>query len=564
MRVLKSLALSLVSLVLVAFPVHAAETIRGFDVSAELKADRTLTVTETITYDFGDEYRHGIYRTIPETYDRNGGRYKLRLHVLDVMMDGKPIPWDFSRSGDFVSIKIGDKDKTITSRHVYTIRYQTNRAINTFPEGDEWYWNVTGNDWEVPIERAQLQFDGPAAPSDVTCFTGSFGSRESLCSITEEGRQAFVKAERALDANEGLTVAVRLPPGSVAALTTGQRIWDFMRDNFFLFTPFLVFVAMFLIWRRYGKEPRGRGTVIAEYDEPHGLAPAMLTSLIEQSTSLRAVTATLLDLARRGFLTVEFIEKEKTGLFGSKKTEYVFVKGKELDATVQEFEKELYTGVFAHGERVELKDLKGKFWTSIQKARTQVFDALKAHGYFERRPELVRGMWIAIAVGFGLIHFFLIDAFGPIVMASGVLSAIFILLFGWQMPRMTKVGAVLREEALGFKEFLSVTEKDRLTFTDAPERRPEQFARFLPAAVAFGVETEWAKQFAGIEIQPPSYIHGNMHGWTALQFAAMSDGLHHASAATAFVNPSSAGSGGSGFSGGGGGGGFGGGGGGSW
>lgn len=564
MRVLKSLALSLVSLVLVALPVHAAETIQSFDVGAELLQNRTLTVTETITYDFGDALRHGIYRTIPTVYDRHGGRYNLRLHVTEVMVDGHATPWSTSHSGDLLSIKIGDADKTLTGRHVYSLRYETDRAINTFDEGVEWYWNVTGNDWEIPIAFAAVRFTGPASPTDVVCFTGPFGSEEHGCTTEIDRTMISIATQRPLDPYEGLTVAIRLPSGSILPLTTWQSARHFLEDNLALLTPLLVFILMFFLWRAYGKEPSGRGTIIAQYDEPHGLPPAMLTSLIDQSMSLRSVTATILDLARRGFLALEFEgDPGKKSWFG-KKTSYTFIKEKPLDEKVFAYERTLFDGLFRTSDRVKMDALKGTFWKEIQKARSQVFDALKEEGFFERRPEVVRGIWVMVAVATGFAHALLIGAFGPLMIASGVLSGLIVVAFGWQMPRKTEAGSLLREEALGFKEFLSVTEKDRLAFTDAPARRPEQFARFLPAAVAFGVEEEWAKQFEGIDIQPPSYIHGTMNGWTALQFASLSDSFHHASASSAFVAPSSAGSGSSGFSGGGGGGGFGGGGGGSW
>jgi uncharacterized membrane protein len=178
-----------------------------------------------------------------------------------------------------------------------------------------------------------------------------------------------------------------------------------------------------------------------------------------------------------------------------------------------------------------------------------------------RCPGVVRGIWIAVAIGVGFLGFTFGEGLGVL---SGILCGLIVLGFGWQMPSKTKEGAIVMEEAEGFKLFLSVTEKDRLDFTDAPERTPENFARFLPAAVAFGVEEKWAKQFAGIDMRPPSYYDGHMNGWSAVQFAQLSHSLHDSSVSGMYRAPSSGGSGGSGFSGGGSGGGFGGGGGGSW
>jgi uncharacterized membrane protein len=176
---------------------------------------------------------------------------------------------------------------------------------------------------------------------------------------------------------------------------------------------------------------------------------------------------------------------------------------------------------------------------------------------------MVRGIWIGVAIAIVAVSFLLMVFIQPLFIVTGILSGLIVAGFGWQMPKKTPEGAIVAEEAEGFKLFLSVTERDRLDFTDAPERSPEQFARFLPAAVAFGVEEKWAKQFASLDVKP-SYIQSSGQNLSALYYVGMVDSLHAASASGMYHNPSSGGSGGSGFSGGGSGGGFGGGGGGSW
>jgi len=155
---------------------------------------------------------------------------------------------------------------------------------------------------------------------------------------------------------------------------------------------------------------------------------------------------------------------------------------------------------------------------------------------------------------------------GFIPVVSIVVSCIIIALFGMQMSKKTKLGAETKDYILGFKLFLSVTEKDRLDFHNAPEKNPEQFMEFLPYAIALGVENKWAKQFENIYITQPSWYQGNMAGaFVASSFVShMTDFSKSVNTGMAYVSKSAAsggfGGGGGGFSGGG----FGGGGGGSW
>lgn len=541
-----------------------AENIDSFDVDAVLGSDRVLDVTETIKYDFGNSSHHGIFRLIPETYQRNGAQYRLRLDFIGAALDGNPVESKVTYEGDNIRIRLGDPDRTITGSHVYTIHYATNRAVNDFPDDQqaELYWNVTGNGWEVPINASTFTLKGPSEPSKTICYTGVYGSTEQNCTQTASGQTLTFKSGP-LGGYEGMTIAVRYPDSVIRAQSLSDKLANFIEDNLWLFFPVLVFVGMFVIWYKYGKDPRGRGTVIALYEEPRGLSPLEMSALQEENISPRAISATLVDLARRGYAKMKFEGDQEGGWF-KKASKIYYVRGKEADSSLKEFERTIYNGIFEDGDEIDLSERNTTFYKSITKARAQAFAGLKQGGWYQNSPASVRAIWIGIAVGFGWLLYIVASANGALYAMSAVLSGFIIAGFGWQMPKVTREGAVVREEIEGFRRFLSVTETKRLEFTDAPSKKPEQFARFLPAAVTFGVEKQWAGQFADMQLPQPDYMQGHLNGWTAYNIASAVDRFHDSSASHLYAPPSSAGSGGSGFSGGGSGGGFGGGGGGSW
>lgn len=536
---------------------EGAEQITHFDVMATIGKDRKVIVEETIEYDFGDHERHGIYRYIPTGYDRNGAKFYLLLNVDSVTQDGKPANYEESSSLDTVNIKIGDADKYLTGKHTYVIRYTTKRALNEFPADDaiEWYWNVTGNGWDVPILASTLRMRGPGEKKDAICFTGVYGSTEKACSIAQNKDVHEVRLTRPLEAHEGLTVAYRFPLSSVDPISTQDKIWFWLIDNAWAATPFVVFVIMYVIWFFKGRDPKGRGTIIAQYEEPRGMNALQMVGMLNESIPSRAVTALILDLARRGYLHVEYE--------GAKNKTMFLVKDREADGKMDDAETKLFAGIFAEGDRVDTSEGVDDLYQAVESARAYTMAYLKELGYYPQNPAVVRGLWYAAAF---VVPIVLVMGgsvfFGPLMVVSGVVSGFIMLFFAHFMPRVTREGAVVREEILGFKKFLSVTEEKRLAFSDAPEKKPEQFARFLPAAVAFGVEKKWANQFADMQVPPPSYVHGytnfNTDSFVKTVHAMESD------MAGSYTPPSSSGSGGSGFSGGGSGGGGGGGGGGSW
>ncbi|MDO8584211.1 MAG: DUF2207 domain-containing protein [bacterium] len=537
----------------------SADGISKFEVSADLSSNRTLHVNENIMYTFTDP-SHGIYRSIPESYTRNGARYQLKIRILSVTRDEAPEPYKVTHENGNVVIRIGDTNTTVEGTHQYHLTYETDRAINDFAEGSELYWNVTGNGWPAPIAYARFLLIAPQAPDRTQCFTGYMGSGESSCTSKQDSVRPTVTeitTTRVLNPGEGFTVVVGFAPGVIQPLSRGQKISQFFQDNAWLFMPLLVFFVMFGIWWKKGKEPKGRGVIVAQYEEPQGLTPAVMTALMEQRIPHRAIVATILDLGRRGYLKVEFA--------GEKGKDIFFQKVKDADTKLATQEETILKALFVKGERVAPKELMGSFYRASSQAESEIYQYLKGAELFEKNPALVRSLWIILAVAFMMVTFWLFTANGILYWVASLLSAGIIIAFGWQMPRMTKEGAVLAEECEGFKQFLSVTEKARLDFTDAPERTPEQFARFLPAAVAFGVEEKWAKQFVDLTIPPPSYMSGPANMLTSLMVIDAIGRMNQVSSATMFAPPrSTAGAGGSGFSGGGSGGGFGGGGGGSW
>jgi len=130
------------------------ELIKNFDVNITIQKDGSLLVTEKIVYDFGTNQRHGIFRNIP-LKSANGPQ--LYIEVLEVKDEaGKPYQYKKSITNDILKIKIGDPNIFVTGSKIYIITYQVYNAIRTFEDHDELYWNVTGNEWPVVIQNANV------------------------------------------------------------------------------------------------------------------------------------------------------------------------------------------------------------------------------------------------------------------------------------------------------------------------------------------------------------------------------------------------------------------------
>lgn len=217
---------------------------------------------------------------------------------------------------------------------------------------------------------------------------------------------------------------------------------------------------------------------------------------------------------------------------------------------------------------VALSDLQNRFYTQLPLIRNGIFDALVTDGYYLHRPDTVRQGYIGggIAVGFVIAAagIWLANKTGmqpfPWIIA-GIGTGAIIAIVGWFMPARTIMGARTYAKVLGFEEFLSRVESDRIK---RMENAPELFEKFLPYAMALRVEKKWVQAFSGIAMQPPQWYQGPyLGGFQAYLFVNDLNIMSSQVGTTMASAPRS--SGGSGFGGGGGaGGGFGGGGGGGF
>jgi hypothetical protein len=179
-RILAPTALAL-GLLVATVPAHAqsGERIVDYGVVITIETDGSLTIVESIDYDFGAASRHGILRDIPtrlrfdDTYDR-----VYPIEVVDVRAsEGTPAAYEVeSVEGGLTRIRVGDADVEISGRHAYELTYTVLGALNTFLDHDELYWNAIGTEWPAPIERASVTVRAPADITQVACFQGYAGS----------------------------------------------------------------------------------------------------------------------------------------------------------------------------------------------------------------------------------------------------------------------------------------------------------------------------------------------------------------------------------------------------
>jgi hypothetical protein len=489
--------------------------IERFDAVIRVRPDGAIDVTETITARFTGSW-NGIFRTIPVVYrDARGLNWTLGLDIRGAVDgDGRALRVEADRERHYLKLRMwvpGANDATRT----VVLQYRATNGLRFFEEHDELYWNVTGDEWDVPIEAAAARIELPpnAAGVRAIAFNGVYGSTAQDASVEVDGVTVRIAMPHALAFHEGLTAVVGWNKGVVTQPSAAARTVAVASSNWPLLIPLPVLLGAFLLWRRRGRDPR-RLPITVRY-EPPDLTPGEAGTLLDNSPDMRDITATLVDLAVRGH--VRFEEEDEPRLFGLlKEREYVLHRLDPPDGagSLAPHELRLLDGIFSgRGRRVELSELEDEFYSRLPGIRSAIFDRLLQRGLYHARPDRVKQRWhvgglllgVVVAVGGAALADRLLLTPVPFVVA-GVLVAAIMVVFGFVMPARSVAGARMLERVLGFEEFLRRVEGEQ--YRRVIVGHPELFDRYLPFAMAFGVEKKWARAFADIYTQAPAWYAG--------------------------------------------------------
>ncbi|MGN8152395.1 DUF2207 domain-containing protein [Agrobacterium sp. 22094] len=546
-------------------PASAEEFISSYHSIVDVAKDGTLTVTEAITARAeGDRIKRGIFRDFPlYALDKGGNRTKVGFKILSVERDGAPEDWHTENIDGGIRIFTGNADRLLpTGEHIFQITYTTDRQIRYFDSYDELTWNVTGNGWQFPMREISATISLPEGvrPSDTAVFTGKLGATGKDARILTEGNDVFFASTRPFYPGEGMTVAVKLPKGVLDAPSASQQREWWLRDRLALIIAglglLIVLAYYYRAWVAVGRDPAA-GVIVPRWHPPEGLSPALVNYVDGRGFAdggWTALSATALDLAVKGFVTIEDL---KNGLI-IRRTE------KKIENSLPVGQRTLLSSIGAPGNSLTIdkangetvqkvgldfrssieKEHRGKYYRSnsgyivgglvlsfgvivaalifgsfdegdigtiISLSMAAVFFAVSATIYGKQRR---RGRGVLSRLG-GIV-FMAISGFLIFSLIAGVVGRIFFdhvhdantlavvalalivllnVLFVLVMGAPTPLGRQLMDAIEGLRLYLTVAEKDRMNMQGAPQMSPQHFETLLPYAVALGVEKPWSKAF---------------------------------------------------------------------
>lgn len=565
----------LLSLVL-SFSLVAKERITSFDSDITVNQDGSMRVHETIKVKAtGNQIRHGIVREFPTTYqDRFKNYYKVKFDVIDIKRDGKPEPYRIEYVTNGQKIYIGSKDKWLRAGyHTFEITYDTDRQIGFFDNHDELYWNVTGNGWRLPIDSASASVSLPTGITKddlkVEGYTGfeSEANQNYKAYVAENGVARF-ETTYPLSEFQGLTIVTAFPKGIIREPSAVKKWGYFISDNMHLLIGLLgLFCLLFFYswaWRRVSKTEQ-LGTIIPLFYPPKDMLPGQMRYILNHGYDAKILAADIVNMAVEGFLKIEY----KPGWV--RHGTYTLVKQADMILRKSLYA-DLYVDLFSKKNRLTLASAEAKTINTAVETTKEYYET-RTRGVFDFHANYTfYGVVISLATILGMFPFVDPSSSFMLILVGAVSLLIIVVMYFW-LRGYTKKGIDCKREIEGFKLFLKTTEEDRLKVIGSPPTKtPELYEKYLPYAIALGVEKQWSAQFApmfeemakaGDDYTFVWISGGDSSSFASHGFGSMSQGIGSSiSSAVSSSNSSpgtSSGSGGGGSSGGGGGGGGGGG-----
>ena len=464
--------------------------IESMDVQLNVQQNGDVLVDETVTFAFSGSFSR-VGRSIP-TGNLDG------LTDISVSQNGVPLSqgqapgqWDTSMEGSnrIIQLFFSVTDNTAT----WTIHYRAQGAIQFFDQGDELRWYVFDADTPVPIDKVTATVTLPGSvPSNQ--LTGAIDTGPGVqSSVTSPAPSTMTYQGTGVPAYTRFWIVCGFPKGVVTFTWTPRRVAAFVVPKVGFALPIFTFLFMLVLWRRRGRDAPSVAYASYVSEPPSDLPPAVVGALVDEKVDIKEVIATVIDLARRGYLEIS----EETGEgFLAKKTS-VFTRLQPLN-DLKGFEHRVAVGVFpSEKHKSTSDDLKNHFYTVIAPFEKDVYTEVTTRGFFGKNPESVRVAWIGIGVAFGVVLAGLsvlmavtgVPGWG-FFLAGAIISTIIVLGFSGSMPHRTIAGAQEQRKWIAFRNYL----RDLAKFNDLATAR-DTFDKYLPYAIAFGVERDWVRRF---------------------------------------------------------------------
>jgi len=495
-------------------------TAEQYDVDIAVETDGALAIRERLTLAFtGGPFQHG-FQTI--SLARVEAIRDVRVGEPDrPYTPGTERPYTFATSTRNNTLRIDWWfPPTRDGRRTFEISYRAVGALRIYPEGDQLYWQAIDAERGYPVRAATVRVQLPAAVEPTQLRLAAYPERQPVAIQQEDPRTVRFQTQE-LRPGTGLTVRVQFPHGLVAAQPPRWQAEadraDWLAQNLrpvlnFLFLllglllPVAGLVGIGLQWAVAGRDPAVKPGAPLVEAPPSDLPAPLVGTLLDERADVQDAVAALIDLAGRGIVRITEVQDATPA--GAPR-DYLLERVTERETGLREYERLLLLALFGEHQQVRLSEVRDTFAAAVPAIAASLHAEVAREGLFYENPAVVRQRYRYW--GLALIAAALIGAIflgGPLTAYTDlaflpflgllVLGAVVLWAAG-RMPRRTRAGALAADRWRAFRRYLA-----QLAAGQSAAAR-DVFERYLPYAIAFGLDKRWIERFATVGTPAPAW-----------------------------------------------------------
>ena len=498
--------------------------INRWNVDVNLSRDGVAHVNAELEMDFSNTRGRGPVFVLPtrQPGGEDGQFYRYKISGIQVSSSTAPDQTQTTEDKEGnIQVRVGNANRYLHDKHVYRISYTVTGLIAPdHPKShlDEFNWNVIGN-WRGRINNFTVKVTGPENVSKAACWTGS--NYKQSCASGRSGKKATYSLP-SISPGTPVQVVAGFPAGTFPGVKQDVEYQRTLGNSFSL-TPITgaatlvttagaAFAIVKIRKRRTrdeaylgvtpGLSPRAGQeehigflpddlNVAVQFHPPKNATPGEIGTLMDANADFIDVSASIIDLAVRGYLV---ITAQKDG-------DHLLTRTKKNQEELADYEEQLLSKLFQSGDKVTLKELGDEKYDGLDsEIRDLLYLRVTELGWFRESPNSMR--WTGKAIGFFVIIMgcALSGVFGyglgwGLVFLPVVAVGIAVLMMSGKFGKRTAKGSAALVQARGFELYLSTAEADKLRF----EEGVDIFSRYLPYAMIFGVAQRWTELFAQLK-----------------------------------------------------------------
>ncbi|HQD22262.1 MAG TPA: DUF2207 domain-containing protein, partial [Arachnia sp.] len=498
---LASVVLALLTVLAVAQPAAADDNapITRYDATVNLTDDGVAEITVDFTMDFSQVRGRGPIIILPlRQEDGADPDWDYVFDYSNIRVDspsGASAQVSTQYEGRLMSLRIGDENRWNTTPQDYTLSYSvTGFIVSDHSQSgmDEFNWDIIGPGWASRISNVTATVTGPAAVSQVACFYGPYTAQQP-CEASSSGDTATFSHAETLPPKNPVQIVAGFPAGTFGGVEQRREKAQTLANAFEL-TPatgaatgaglVAAVAGLVAIRRRHARDDvylgltpgivpgageqatvgrqSGKFPVAVQFNPPKGASPGEIGTLMDTTADDVDVSATIVDLAVRGFLKIESTGKKHFTLYATQPR---------AGERLRPYEEKLLGNIFKGKSVRTSKELsKEKFQNVLPDARSGLYTAVVQLGWFKRNPTssqagplVLGGLSLMAALGVAIVGAF--AGWGLLAIPFAVFG-IGLMAMSSKFRKRTAAGSAYLAQAKGFELYLRTAEKDTLKFEE--------------------------------------------------------------------------------------------------